>query len=36
MNPNWNIQETGNYRVESWIGEKAWIFSNNIRIMDKI
>jgi hypothetical protein len=24
--------EPGNYRIECWIGDKAWIFSNNIRI----
>ncbi len=31
----WNYDGPGNYRVECWLGEKAWIFSNNIRITIK-
>jgi len=26
------VKEDGNYRVECWLGEKAWIFSNHIRV----
>lgn len=33
MESIWEINETGNYRVECWLGEKAWIFSNYIRIL---
>ena len=32
MESNWELDEPGNYRVESWIRYKAWIFSNYIRI----
>ena len=28
----WDVDEPGSYRVECWIGDKAWIFSNHIRI----
>lgn len=31
----WNYEGPGNYRVECWLGNKAWIFSNNIRITNK-
>ncbi|MCX6165459.1 MAG: PHP domain-containing protein [Ignavibacteriae bacterium] len=31
----WDSKEPGNYRVECWLGEKAWIFSNHIRVTDK-
>ncbi len=31
----WDTNETGNYRVECWIGEKAWIYSNHIRVAYK-
>jgi len=31
----WNCKGYGNYRVECWLGDKAWIFSNNIRILRK-
>ena len=31
----WDAKETGNYRIECWLGEKAWIFSNHIRVTDK-
>lgn len=27
-----DTKEDGNYRVECWIGDKAWIFSNHIRV----
>ncbi|MGB9697585.1 MAG: PHP domain-containing protein [Ignavibacteria bacterium] len=27
-----DVKEEGNYRVECWIGDKAWIFSNHIRV----
>ena len=33
MNRTWDIEEKGNYRVESWVEDRAWIFSNNIRIL---
>jgi hypothetical protein len=33
MESIWEINEIGNYRVECWLGEKAWIFSNYIRIL---
>lgn len=29
----WNCEGYGNYRIECWINDKAWIFSNNIRIL---
>lgn len=31
----WDTNEPGCYRVECWLGEKAWIFSNHIRVTDK-
>jgi hypothetical protein len=31
----WDEKEPGNYRIECWMGEKAWIFSNHIRVTDK-
>jgi len=31
MESNWELEEPGNYRIESWVGEKGWIFSNYIR-----
>ncbi|MBI5404387.1 MAG: CehA/McbA family metallohydrolase [Ignavibacteriae bacterium] len=31
----WDEIEPGNYRIECWLGEKAWIFSNHIRVTDK-
>lgn len=31
----WDTKEPGNYRVECWLGEKAWIFSNHIRVVKK-
>ena len=29
----WDTDEPGNYRIECWIADKAWIFSNYIRIV---
>lgn len=29
----WNCDGYGNYRIECWINDRAWIFSNNIRIL---
>jgi len=26
------VREPGVYRLEAWIGNKAWIFSNPIRV----
>ena len=31
----WDVDEPGNYRLECWIGDKAWIFSNQIRVIEK-
>lgn len=28
----WDYEGPGNYRVECWLGQVGWIFSNNIRI----
>ncbi len=28
----WKVRERGVYRLEAWIGNKAWIFSNPIRV----
>src|SRR4030095_1234453 len=30
----WDIKEPGIYRVECWINDKGWIFSNHIRIVN--
>ena len=35
LNYLWDSDEAGNYRVECWMGEKAWIFSNHIRVIEK-
>ncbi len=32
MNTAWDIKEKGIYRVECWIAERGWIFSNHIRV----
>ena len=32
MNTAWDIKEKGIYRVECWIGDRGWIFSNHIRV----
>lgn len=32
MNTAWNIKEKGIYRVECWINDRGWIFSNHIRV----
>jgi len=29
----WDFEGTGNYRVECWLGDVGWIFSNNIRVL---
>lgn len=29
----WQTDESGVYRVECWLGDKAWIFTNHIRII---
>jgi len=29
----WDSDETGTYRIEAWIGDKGWIFSNHIRVV---
>ena len=31
----WDSDDTGNYRVECWLGDKGWIFSNHIRVLKK-
>ena len=36
LNFLWDSDEAGNYRVECWMGEKAWIFSNHIRVIEEI
>lgn len=28
----WDVHEEGCYRIECWIGDRAWIYSNHIRI----
>lgn len=35
MDSIWDVTEPGNYRVECWKEDKAWIFSNYIRILKK-
>jgi hypothetical protein len=35
LNCLWDSDEVGNYRIECWIGKKAWIFSNHIRVSEK-
>ncbi len=32
MRADWDIDKTGAYRVECWLNNKAWIFSNHIRV----
>lgn len=32
MEGTWDTNEKGVYRVECWIGDKGWIFSNHIRV----
>jgi len=32
MNASWDAAETGVYRVECWIEDRGWIFSNHIRV----
>ena len=32
MNASWDVKEKGIYRVECWIGDRGWIFSNHIRV----
>jgi hypothetical protein len=32
MNAGWDVNAIGIYRVECWIKDKGWIFSNHIRI----
>lgn len=34
MNSTWNVKDTGIYRVECWVGDKGWIFSNHIRVIN--
>ena len=34
MEAAWDINKTGIYRVECWIKDKGWIFSNHIRIIN--
>lgn len=29
----WETDEPGNYRVEVWLGDRAWIFTNHIRVI---
>lgn len=31
----WDYEGPGNYRVECWLGQIGWIFSNNIRIIEE-
>lgn len=33
MNTAWDIKDKGIYRVECWMGDRGWIFSNHIRII---
>jgi hypothetical protein len=30
----WEIKETGVYRIECWLNNKGWIFSNHIRVVN--
>jgi len=32
MEAIWDVKESGTYRVECWLKDKGWIFSNHIRI----
>lgn len=32
MNASWDAVKPGTYRVECWVGDKGWIFSNHIRL----
>jgi hypothetical protein len=32
MNTTWDVKEKGVYRVECWINDRGWIFSNHIRV----
>jgi len=32
MNATWDVKNSGVYRVECWLGDKGWIFSNHIRV----
>lgn len=34
MNAAWDVTEPGIYRVECWIGDRGWIFSNHIRVVN--
>ncbi len=34
MNMLLDVKETGVYRVECWINDKGWIFSNHIRVLN--
>lgn len=35
LNASWDVINTGVYRVECWVGERGWIFSNHIRISNR-
>lgn len=32
FNCMWHSDEPGNYRIEAWLNNKGWIFSNNIKV----
>lgn len=32
MNAMWDVKEKGIYRVECWLADRGWIFSNHIRV----
>ena len=34
MNGTWDVKHSGIYRVECWVNERGWIFSNHIRIIN--
>lgn len=34
MNSTWDVHEQGIYRVECWLNDKGWIFSNHIRVIN--
>jgi len=34
MNATWDVNQAGIYRVECWLDNKGWIFSNHIRVIN--
>jgi hypothetical protein len=35
MEATWDVTATGAYRVECWLNNRGWIFSNHIRVINE-